>query len=324
MPVLARCGRRSAGGRAAAPTSAHAPQLMLAPAARARAVVRQRVEEGVGRRVVALARRARAATPPTRTARRSRAARAAVSACRFHAPATFGASTRSKRGQRLLQQHAVVEHARRVDDAAQRRHARRSDLRSTLDVRPRSRIVSRRPRRDRHPGAARASRCLRGACSGTAHGGRPARGAARRASTSQLEPPPGRAPRSPPVMRYAARRRGRAAVAGRAGASGAATTLPMCRACAMQRNASTRSAAGNVVRGSEREPPGARRRRSASRSRRRDDPPDRARSLDSEVDRVICRRQAWTSATRSGVPDVRLADLDEAAARRQHRQAARR
>ena len=122
---------------AAAPTSAHAPQLMLsAGKARARRRCAQRVEEGVGRGVVGLARRAEQRRRPTRRGRRSRAASPRVSACEVPGAVDLGRQHGREARPVLLQQHAVVEHAGRVDDAAQRRQpVARASASDTLDVR---------------------------------------------------------------------------------------------------------------------------------------------------------------------------------------------
>ena len=128
--------RRSRSSRAAAPISAHAPQLMLSagrPAAR-------RWCASASRYALAAAwlpwpgEPSSEATEEKRTKKSSSSSR--VSACSDQPPATFAPMTRAKRDQSLLQERAVVEDAGRVEDAAQRRQGRAHLARGSASTSP--------------------------------------------------------------------------------------------------------------------------------------------------------------------------------------------
>ena len=126
LQSLRRGRARRCVPRAAMPTSFHAPQAMLVGGQVVHAAsARQRVEEGVGRHVVALAGRAEHGRHRRihhkEVGPRGRAPAALGAGARRRRPS--GAITAAKRSGVWRTQHAVVEHAGAVQHAAQRRAA---------------------------------------------------------------------------------------------------------------------------------------------------------------------------------------------------------
>ena len=110
---------RSAAGHAG--RSAHRPQASdVAGSPAARRCCGERVEEGVGRRVVGLARRCRARRPTEENSTNAARSSSAVSSCRCSAASTLGRSTRSSRSGVSDAIDAVVEHAGGVHHRGQR------------------------------------------------------------------------------------------------------------------------------------------------------------------------------------------------------------
>ena len=143
--------RLSTPRSAAAPTSLHAPQLMLSPGRPQRpAAGGQRVEEGVGRGVVGLAGRAE-----QRRDRRvqhevvERRVRA-VSSSRCRAPSTLGASTCRNRSQSAAPRAPSSSTPAAVEDAAQRRQRCGDRRRATATTSARLRHVAVRTRATSH------------------------------------------------------------------------------------------------------------------------------------------------------------------------------
>ena len=224
-----------------APVDAQRRQTPRAP------VVRERVEERVGRGVVAPGPASRAARPPTRTARRSRAACPRVSVVQVPGCPPPSGPSRREAVPSLLRSTPSSSTPAAVHDAAQRRQRRCDLLRARA---PRRRSCATSPARRRTCAPPRAQ---------------VADGRARRVRGPARGPPATRC-RAPRVHEPARRRAGQAPEATGDEVAGVprhercprsrpdrpctSTTLPTCRACAMERNASTTLATGNTRSGS--------------------------------------------------------------------------